>query len=319
MGQRPDEPAFALAPQQFAVLRVVVVVVGLDGDIADVHSMPDVHLVEALHLTELEQRNVLGLEREGREVELPGGRLEGDHRGVLEQDDRVDGIDVGQLVPRRVDLEVVGVALQAHLGRRPLHDLVRPQGRHPHRLLVAPAPVGPVHRHPGNESLLLHQRGKLLSIPERRVVLLEEVHGIDEMAAVLGEEVGEHRVGFREAVLEGQVVDLHELATLHQPVGDRRHLGIHPDVHETKPEVVGRQRHAVGPLDARAQPNRGDAAVFAQAPGLGQVGQHVAHVRRERQGMFPVEELPGVPDGNPRGPAVPADRLVRLDDDRIVR
>ena len=319
MGQRADEPALALAPEQFAVLRIVVVVVGLDGDVADVDAMPDVDFVEALRLAELEQRNVLGLERESREVELPGGGLEGDHLGVLEQDDRVDGIDVGQLVPRRVYLEVVGVAFQAHLGRRPLNDLVGPQGRHLHRLLVAPAPVRAVHRHPGDEALLFDQGGELLPVPEGRVELLEEVHRVDEVAAVLGEEVGEHRVGFGETVLEGQVVDLHELAALHQPVHDRRHLGIHPDVVQAEPEVVGRQRHPVGPLDARAQPHRGDAAVFAQAPGRRQVGQHVAHVRRQRQRVLPVEELPTVPDGYPRRAAVPADGPVGLDDHRIVR
>ena len=84
MRESPDETPLALAPQQVPVLRVVVVVVGLDRHVADVHTVPDVNLVQPLHLAEFEQRNVLGLERKRGEIELTRRRLEGDHRRVLE-------------------------------------------------------------------------------------------------------------------------------------------------------------------------------------------------------------------------------------------
>ena len=111
VGQCAHEAPLALAPDETPVFQVVVVVVRLQHDIADVETAPDVDLVDAPDLAQLQQRDVLGFQRERGEVQLAGGRLEGDHLGVLEQDDRVDGVDVRQLLPGRVDLEVVGIAV----------------------------------------------------------------------------------------------------------------------------------------------------------------------------------------------------------------
>ena len=150
------------------------------------------------------------------------------------------------------------------------------------------------------------------------MVLLEEVHRVHEVAAVLREEVGEHRVRLREHVLERVVVDLHELAALHQAVHHRRDVRVLPHVHQAEHEVVGGQRMPVGPLDAGPQAHRGGAPVLGELPGLGEVRQHVAHVRREGEGVLPVEELPGVPERDAGGAAVLADVSVGLDDDGIV-
>ena len=117
--------------------------------------------------------------------------------------------------------------------------------------------------------------------------------------------------------VKSSIVD--ELRAPHEPVCHRRDIRIQPHMVQPEHEIIGGQRCAIGPLDARAQADSRDSAVFANAPGFGQVGQDVAQVRRDRQRMFPVEELPGVPERDARRAAVLADCPVRLDDDGIVR
>ena len=89
------------------------------------------------------------------------------------------------------------------------------QGRHLDCVLVAPAAQGAVHCHPSHEALLPHQLFEFLLVAESGVVVLEEVHRIHEVAAVLGKEIGEHRVRAGEHILKRVIVDLHELAALH--------------------------------------------------------------------------------------------------------
>ena len=318
VGQRADEAPLALAPHQVAVLEVVVVVVRLDGHVRDVQPAPDVYLVDALSLAELEQRYERGLKRVGSEVELAGSGLESDDLRALEQNDHVHRVDVRQLVAGGVYLEVVRVALQAQLGWGSLHCPEGTQRGDLRGVLVAPASQLVEHGHPGDVVLLLHQRIEFVPVPVRRVVVLQEVHGIDEVAAEEGEVVGEHRVRLREHVLKGQVVDGDELRSAHGDVRQRLHLRIQPVMVEPEHEVLGGQRMAVGPLDPGAQADRRDAAVFAHAPGFREVGQYITQVRRNRQRVLPGKELPAVPERNAGLAAVLADALVGMADEGVV-
>ena len=319
VGERADEAPLALAPYQVPVLEVVVVVVRLYGHVGDVQPAPDVHLVDALPLAELEQGYVRRIKRVADEVELAGGGLERDHLRVLEHDDHIHRVDVRQLVARGIYFEVVGVAFQAQLGGRALHRPERAQGGYARGVLVAPSAQLVEHGHPADVTLLLHQRVEFVPVPVRRVIVLQEVHRIDEVAAEEGEVVGEHRVRLREDVLEGQVIDRDELRSAHGDVRQRLHFRVQPVVVEPEHEVVGGQRRAVGPLDPGTQADRRDAAVFAHAPGLRQVGQDVAQVRGNGQRVLPGEELPPVPKRDARLAAVLADTLVGVADEGVVR
>ena len=151
------------------------------------------------------------------------------------------------------------------------------------------------------------------------MVLLQKVLGAHEVAAVLGVEIDETGVRLLEDVLEGVVVDLHEGAAEHHPRSYWREFGIHPDVVEVEGEIVGGEGVAVGPSQARTKIDGGDAAVFADGPAFGQVRQQRAHVCRERDGRLPVEELPGVIEGDAGLAAVLAVLPQWADHHRIVR
>ena len=319
VGERTDEAPLPLAPHQIPVLEVVEIVVRLNSHVRDVQPAPDVHPVDALPLPELEQGYVRGIERVAGEIELAGGGLERDHLRVFEHDDHVHGIDVRQLVPGRIYLEVVRIAFQPQLGWRALHCPERAQGRNLRGVLVSPPAQLVEHRHPGDVILLLHQRVELVPVPVRRVVVLQEVHRIDEVAAEEGEVVGEHRVRLREHVLEREVVDGDEFRSPHGHVRQRLHFRIQPIVVEPEHEVVGGQGMAVGPLDPGPEADRRDAAVFAHAPGLRQVGQDIAQVGRNGERMLPGEELPPVPKRDASLATVLADALVGMADDGVVR
>ena len=81
-------------PEQVGEALVGVVVVRLDGYVADVQALPDQHFRHAVAFAELQQRDVLRAQREGGEVQLAGGGHGGDELGVIEDDLGVDGVDV---------------------------------------------------------------------------------------------------------------------------------------------------------------------------------------------------------------------------------
>ena len=114
------------------------------------------------------------------------------------------------------------------------------QGGYLHGPFVAPAAQRHHQRHPADEALVLHVFFEFFAGLVRRVVALQKVLGVREVAAVLGEEVDEAWVRLVEDVLEREVVDLYEGAAEHHARGDRRHLLIQPDIVEVEAEVFGR-------------------------------------------------------------------------------
>ena len=309
----------ALIPHQIAQPLVRVVVVRLNGHVADVQARPDVHLGGAVALAELQDRDVLGAQAERGEVELAGGGFGGHQFRVVQNDLGIDGIDIRQLAAFGIHLEVVRIALQPHHVEGALLDAIGAQRGHLLGAFVLPTAQRGHQRHPADEAFILNIVFQRLAVAERGMVLLQKVLGAHEVAAVLGVEVDETGVRLLENVLEGVVVDLHEGAAEHHPRSYRRELGIHPDVVEVEGEIVGGEGVSVGPSQARTKIDGGNATVFADGPAFGQVRQQRAHVCRERDGRFPIEELPGVIEGDAGLAAVLAVLPQGADHHRIVR
>ena len=244
--------AEALVPIQRAQALVRVGEVELQHHVAGVQARPDVHVDETRSFAEFEQRNILRAQREGGEVQLSGGRLGGGKLGVVEDDLGVHSVDVGQLVAGGVDLEIVGIAFQAHHLQRAANHPERPQRRHLGALFDAKSLERPHPGCPTDESLPPRSFSEFLAIRIGRVKPFEIVFGIDHEIAVLSDQVYEQRVGFVERVAKVVVVHADNSAALNQPRRDGVEFLVQPDVIEGEHEIVAGERLAVRPAQAFA-------------------------------------------------------------------
>ena len=234
---------------QLALDRVGHVPVGLQPHLRAEQARHQVHAVIAGRLALLVQGEVLEGGEQVGDVALAGHDLQVIGLGV--DDLPHHRIDVGQLVARRVDHHVVGVALH-HLA----HGVGG--GEHPRMnarlgevLLGIPPVVGAERVRPGVESLLLRQSlgvGVVVDMP-----LLQVVGGLDaDPAAAGGSGEGGDDVGHRIVPGDREAVFADPLRVLHRRAHEVPHLDLLLQVHvlEGEDEVLGIDRIAVRPAHA---------------------------------------------------------------------
>ena len=219
-------------------------------------------------------------------VQFTGENLQRQHLRILGRG-LANVVDVGELIARRVDLEIVGVALEqvfagadnlAHLPRVHYREL---QGlHHTHHVGAVPAhQAGPGFQHEARplvvaEALFLHDRNDVFDVVVVAMELLQVVgrlHGPSHATATVGMENHlQQPVRRREVEAEGVIVHRLELGRLipaHQPhrVVGVEFLVLH-DVLEEEPDILGGDPFPVRPLQAAPQREGPGGAVVADRP-----------------------------------------------------
>ena len=196
-------------------------------------------------------------------------------------------VDVGELVARGVDLEVVrvadeGEALLTHVRRG------RDPGGHERALGVVVlgrlAVPTDVRREPlvvVREAVALHDGGDVLGVLVDRE-LIEVVRGVlrHHHAVRRGQVLQQRRVGLAPAEAEGQVVDDLEGRRLARDpeVAVAAVEGLEQDLFEEPGDVGGAVRMAVAPAQAFAERERVRRPVFGDLPARGDVRHHFGAV-----------------------------------------
>jgi hypothetical protein len=242
--------------------------VEVEKDVVGRQPRPEIDGAHAARL--LLERGVVGRAYTVDEVEAALAQAR--ERGVLVADDLDgDGVEIRELRPGRVALPVVRVASEADAlaGR----DRLEGEG-------------------PGGD-YLLRVGGDAVSLAEvaGAEVCFEAVarkHGdVDEVGLGRGDLLGEDELEaarVESARLDGALAEEERVAD------DRRGLGV--DGAHRELDVGGRKRLAVGELELVAQGEFDGAAVFEQAPALGEAG---------RVGTLVVVELDEAPGGEEEG------------------
>ena len=281
-------------------------------------------LVVALLLVLDEDGQLAQVDVPRRVVVLPRDRAQVQHFKILRERQH-DLVDVGELIACRIDEDAVRVALERprrRVDRR--HRLPRRQ----HREIRVDRPVVPAEEqaHPAVELRVLD----LLQVVRGR----EPAHvpvGAPLAGEVgrAGQDVGEHVVGLQELEPHRVGVDLLDHALLAvdgQGCRRRRHEILVPvDVLEPEHEIIGGEGLAVAPLHAPAQVHEPRLAAVLHLETLREVRHDlVARVVPEHQMIRARAAAEAVPEVRRTGeagaphPAVLADLLQRLDDQRIL-
>ncbi len=191
------------------------------------------------------------------DVGLAGQRLQ-EHGLRVAHEELLGSVEVGQLLPRGVDLEIVGVGHIA--GQRGTALVEREEGTEAGPLGVRA--VGVVLRveqlDPGLELRVRDLLVQLILLRIGGMELLQVVRGQEGLGGV-GQREGldDQPVGILERPAHGVLVDHRELrqlaAGLPAGVDDRRDLGVVDDIVPEEREVRGGERLAVAPPHALAQ------------------------------------------------------------------
>ena len=201
------------------------------------------------------------------QVGLAGAGLDRDQLAVDHVQDHA--VEIGQLLPVGVDPVIVRIALGDEAnGRWPGPHHPRLQGRQVRIVEPVHAIAPPVQLRPVARLVLLDLAGELSRIGIRLVELPQIVGGpVDEQRAGTGQRRQEVGVRRGPAVADRERVDdlhLRQLAVDHQLPGrpERAELLVVGDVLPKVTEILGRERRAVRPAMALAQPQREDPAVL---------------------------------------------------------
>ena len=255
---------------------MLAVHVGHEDDPAGLGVLPLAHVVAAHLFVLLVQREAARIHQPSADVHLALHHVEDRHLLVGEED-RPEGVDVGQLVARRVDREEVGVAHAELAGRVTALQHPRGQLRLHVRLRRRRRDAGVEVSDPVFEPLLL---GHLLSLlVEVGVELLGVVHRRVDVTLPSAVEVQQRsQEGRRQRRREGHAqrvvvhrLPLGQLAVQRPADALAGNIRILPHVVEYPHEVGGGERHAVRPLHAFAQVEGEHGAVVGQFVPLGAV------------------------------------------------